>query len=268
MLAVGFTLIFGVARILNLAHGAFYAIGAYCAYSFTALLKLPLIVSAALSVAVVAVFGMAMERILVRPLRRSSLAVLMITLTVALTVEQVLFIAFGSQSKNVPAFVNFPINLNGVSVDGQRLLALAIAVVLIGALWLFIQRTRLGSAILAVSQDPEAAQYMGIPANRIFTIVMGLSAALAGAAGVISGPFLSVRPTMDQTAMITAFSVVIVGGLGSIPGSILAACIIGYSQTFVAFYLNPEWTGTVSLAAILLTLVLRPSGLMGRVVNA
>ena len=76
---------------------------------------------------------------------------------------------------------------------------------------------------------------MGIPANRIFTIVMGLSAALAGAAGVIAGPFLSVRPTMDQTAMITAFSVVIVGGLGSIPGSILAACIIGYSQTFVAF---------------------------------
>lgn len=268
MLAVGFTLIFGVARILNLAHGAFYALGAYFAYTFTALLKLPLLPSALLSVALVALFGMAMERVLVRPLRQSSLAVLMITLVVALTTEQVLFVAFSSQSKNVPAFINFPIYLHGVSVDGQRLLALAIAAALIAALWLFIQRTRLGSAILAISQDPEAAQYMGIPANRIFTLVMGLSAALAGAAGVIAGPFMSVRPTMDQTAMITAFSVVIVGGLGSIPGSILAALVIGYSQTIVAFYFNPEWTGTVSLVAILLTLVLRPAGLMGRAVGA
>ena len=268
MLAVGFTLIFGVARILNLAHGAFYALGAYLAYSLTAIFKLPLILAALLSVALVALFGVAMERVLVRPLRQSSLAVLMITLTVALTMEQALFVVFGSQSKNVPAFINFPINLYGVSLDGQRLLALAIALCLIGALWLFIQRTRLGSAILAISQDPEAAQYMGIPANRIFSLVMGLSAALAGAAGVIAGPFLTVRPSMDQSAMITAFSVVIVGGLGSIPGSILAALIIGYSQTIVAFYLNPEWTGTVSLAAILLTLVLRPAGLMGRVVSA
>jgi branched-chain amino acid transport system permease protein len=264
MLAVGFTLIFGVARILNLAHGAFYALGAYCAFTLTAIFKLPLIVAALVSVALVALFGMAMERVLVRPLRQSSLAVLMITLAVALTMEQVLFVVFGSQSKNVPAFINYPLNLHGVSVDGQRLLALAVAIALIGALWLFIQRSRLGSAILAISQDPEAAQYMGIPANRIFSIVMGLSAALAGAAGVLSGPFLSVRPTMDQTAMITAFSVVIVGGLGSIPGSILAALVIGYSQTIVAFYFNPEWTGSVSLAAIFLTLVLRPSGLLGR----
>ena len=268
MLAVGFTLIFGVARILNLAHGAFYALGAYCAYSLTAILKLPLAVAALGSVVLVAAFGVAMERVLVRPLRQSSLAVLMITLAVALTMEQVLFVVFGSQSKNVPAFINFPIYVHGVSVDGQRLLALVIAIALIGALWLFIQRSRLGSAILAISQDPEAAQYMGIPSNRIFSVVMGLSAALAGAAGVLAGPFLSVRPTMDQSAMITAFSVVIVGGLGSIPGSILAALVIGYSQTIVAFYFNPEWTGTVSLAAILLTLVLRPSGLMGRAVGA
>ena len=206
MLAVGFTLIFGVARILNLAHGAFYALGAYCAYSFTALLKLPLILSAALAVALVAAFGMAMERILVRPLRRSSLAVLMITLTVALTLEQVLFVVFGSQSKNVPAFVNFPIDVHGVSVDGQRLLALAIAIGLIGALWLFIQRTRLGSAILAVSQDPEAAQYMGIQSNRILSIVMGLSAALAGTSPVLSGTVPSMRPPLDPSAVTTPVS--------------------------------------------------------------
>ncbi|HUX26655.1 MAG TPA: branched-chain amino acid ABC transporter permease, partial [Burkholderiales bacterium] len=111
MLAVGFTLIFGVARILNLAHGAFYALGAYCAYSLTAIFKLPLIVAALVSVALVALFGVVMERVLVRPLRQSSLAVLMITLMVALTMEQALFVVFGSQSKNVPAFINHPVNL-------------------------------------------------------------------------------------------------------------------------------------------------------------
>ncbi len=264
MLAVGFTLIFGVARILNLAHGTFYALGAYSTFALTTMVKLPLLLAAILSVAFVALFGIVMERVLVRPLRQSALAVLMITLAVALTMQQVLFLVFGSQSKNVPAFINHPVYIYGVSVDGQRLLALVIAIVLIASLWLFIQRTRPGSAILAISQDAEAAQYMGIPANRIFSMVMGLSAALAGAAGVIASPFLTVRPTMDLVPMITAFSVVIVGGLGSIPGSILAALVIGYSETIVAFYWNPQWTGAVSLFAVLLTLVLRPSGLMGK----
>jgi branched-chain amino acid transport system permease protein len=268
MLAVGFTLIFGVARILNLAHGTFYAIGAYAAFTLTAVYKMPLLPAAIISVAFVAAFGVVMERVLVRPLRHSALAVLMITLAVALTMEQVMFLVFGSQSKNVPAFINHPIYIYGVSVDGQRLLALAVGIALIAALWLFIQRTRLGSAILAISQDPEAAQYMGIPTNRIFSIVMGLSAAIAGAAGVIASPFLTVRPTMDLIPMITAFSVVIVGGLGSIPGSILAACLIGYSETIVAFYFNPQWTGAVSLLAVLLTLILKPSGIMGKPITS
>ncbi len=267
MLAVGFTLIFGVARILNLAHGTFYALGAYSAFALTTILKVPLLPAAILSVAFVALFGIVMERVLVRPLRNSALAVLMITLAVALTMQQVLFLVFGSQSKNVPAFINHPVTIHGVSVDGQRLVALSIAIVLIASLWLFIHRTRVGSAILAISQDAEAAQYMGIPSNRIFSLVMGLSAALAGAAGVIAAPFLTVRPTMDLVPMITAFSVVIVGGLGSIPGSILAALIIGYSETIVAFYWNPQWTGAISLIAVLLTLVLRPSGLMGKPIS-
>jgi branched-chain amino acid transport system permease protein len=267
MLAVGFTLIFGVARILNLAHGTFYALGAYATFALTTVLKVPLLPAAILAVAFVALFGVVMERVLVRPLRGSALAVLMITLAVALTMQQVLFLVFGSQSKNVPAFINRPVYIHGVSVDGQRLLALVVAIVLIASLWLFIQRTRAGSAILAISQDAEAAQYMGIPSNRIFSMVMGLSAALAGAAGVIATPFLTVRPTMDLVPMITAFSVVIVGGLGSIPGSILAALIIGYSETIVAFYWNPQWTGAVSLIAVLLTLVLRPSGLMGKAIS-
>lgn len=165
MLAVGFTLIFGVARILNLAHGSFYALGAYGAYFFTAHLKLPLLPAALLAVAVVALFGIVVERLLIRPMRNSQLAVLMITLAVALVIEQALFLTFGSEYRNVPAFIDTKFTIGGVDVGGARLLALGVGVVLIAALWLFIQRTRLGSAILAISQDPVAAQYMGIPSD-------------------------------------------------------------------------------------------------------
>ena len=264
MLAVGFTLIFGVARILNLAHGTFYALGAYGAYFFTAHLKLPLLPAALLAIAVVVVFGIVVERVLIRPMRTSQLAVLMITLAVALVVEQALFLTFGSEYRNVPAFIDTKFTIGGVDVGGARLLALGVGVVLIGALWLFIQRTRLGSAILAISQDPQAAQYMGIPSDRIFAVVMGISAALAAAAGVLAGPFLTVQPTMWLLPIVKAFAIVVVGGLGSIPGSILAALMLGYAETVVGYMISTSWTEIVSVLATLLMLVVRPAGIFGR----
>jgi len=264
MLAVGFTLIFGVARILNLAHGTFYALGAYGAYFFTSHLKLPLFPAALLAIALVAVFGVVVEKVLVRPMRRSQLAVLMITLAVALVVEQALFLTFGSEYRNVPAFVDTKFSIGGVDVGGQRLLALGASVTLIALLWIFIQRTRLGSAILAVSQDPEAANYMGIPSDRIFSIVMGISAALAAAAGVLAGPFLTVQPTMWLLPIVKAFAIVIVGGLGSIPGSILAALMLGYAETIVGYLISTSWTEIVSVLATLLMLVFRPAGMFGK----
>lgn len=264
MLAVGFTLIFGVARVLNLAHGSFYALGAYGAYFFTSHLKLPLLPAALVAIALVAAFGIVVERVLIRPMRKSQLAVLMITLAVALVIEQALFLTFGSEYRNVPAFVDAKFTIAGVDVGGARLLALGVSVVLIAALWTFIQRTRLGSAILAISQDPVAAQYMGIPSDRIFSLVMGLSAALAATAGVLAGPFLTVQPTMWLLPIVKAFAIVVVGGLGSIPGSILAALMLGYAETIVAYTISNAWTEIVSVLATLLMLVFRPAGIFGR----
>lgn len=264
MLAVGFTLIFGVARILNLAHGSFYALGAYFAYFFTARLGLPLAAAALLSIALVALVGAVVERVLIRPMRHSQLAVLMITLATALVVEQALFLGFGSEYRNVPAFVDAKFTIGGVAVAGSRLLALVVGAALVAALWTFVQRTRLGSAILAISQDPLAAQYMGIPADRIFALVMAISAALAAAAGILAGPFLTVQPTMWLLPIVKAFAIVVVGGLGSIAGSIVAALMLGYAETIVAYAVSSEWTEVVSVAATLLMLVFRPAGIFGR----
>lgn len=264
MLAVGFTLIFGVARILNLAHGSFYALGAYGAYVLTSIAGLPLLVATPLVVLGVALFGMGVERVLIRPMRKSQLAVLMISLAVSLVVEQALFLIFGSEYRNVPSFIDTKFHIGGVDVAGQRLLTLVVAVAAIGALYAFIQRTRLGSAILAISQDPEAAQYMGIPSDRIFGVVMAMSAGLAALAGIMAGPFLSVQPSMHLLPIVKAFAIVVVGGLGSIPGSIVAALMLGYAETLVAYGISTSWTEIVSVAATLLMLVLRPAGFFGK----
>jgi branched-chain amino acid transport system permease protein len=264
LLAVGFTLIFGVARILNLAHGSFYALGAYGTYVLTSIVGLPLWSAALIAIAFVAVFGIVVEKVLIRPLRHSQLGVLMISLAVALVVEQTLFLVFGSEYRNVPSFVDTKINLGGVDVAGQRLLTLAVAAVAIGALYIFIQFTRLGSAILAISQDPEAAKYMGIPSDKIFSVVMAISAALAALAGVMAGPFLSVQPSMHLLPIVKAFAIVVVGGLGSIPGSIAAAFLLGYAETCVAYLISSSWTEIVSVLATLLMLVVRPAGIFGK----
>jgi len=264
MLAVGFTLIFGVARVLNLAHGSFYALGAYGAYVLTSIAGLPLWLAAILAVTGVSLFGVLVEKILIRPLRYSQLGVLMITLAIALVVEQSLFLTFGSEYRNVPAFVDTKINMGGVDVAGQRLLTLVVAGVSIAMLYLFIQRTRLGSAILAISQDADAAKYMGIPSDRIFSLVMAISAALAALAGILAGPFLSVQPSMHLLPIVKAFAIVVVGGLGSIPGSILAAFMLGYAETIVAYEISTSWTEIVSVLATLLMLVFRPAGIFGK----
>lgn len=265
LLAVGFTLIFGVARILNLAHGAFYALGAYSVYALTALAGLPLALAALIAIVFVALFGVALERFLVRPLRpQGSLAILMITLAVGLMVEQVLLLAFGSEARNVPSMVNRTFLVAGVDVSGQRVVAFVGSVVILAALWGFLQFTRLGAAILAVSQSPEGARYMGIPSDRIFSAVMGVSAAIAAAAGVLVAPFQSVIPGMGLLPLVKAFAIVVVGGLGSIPGSILGALLLGYSETIVAFTVSIEWSQIVSVAATLLTLIVRPAGFFGK----
>jgi len=264
MLAVGFTLIFGVARILNLAHGSFYALGAYTVYALTAEAHMPLWLAAILAVLLVALFGILIERVLVRPLRRSMLAVLLITLAVALMVEQVLLLIFGSEARNVPSFVSTAYHFLGVDISGQRLLALTAGILVLGGLWLFMQHTKLGAAILAISQDAEAAQYMGIPSDRMYSIVMGLSAGIAAAAGVLVAPFQTVIPGMGLLPLVKAFAIVVVGGLGSIPGSIIGALLLGYTETIIAFKISIEWSQIVSVAAVLITLILRPAGFFGK----
>ena len=264
MLALGFTLIFGVGGVVNLAHGAFYALGVYIAYTLVVVLGLPLLAGAVGAILAVALIGMGIDRVLIRPVRRSVLAVLTITIVFALFTEQVIFAFYGYTSRNIPSFTTQTLKVLGVTVAGQRAIAFAIAVIALASVWAVVYRTRFGSAILAVAQDREAAAYQGIDVEHISRAVMVLSAALAAAAGVLVAPVLVVSPQMWVVPLIKSFAVVILGGLGSIPGSLLASVLLGYSETAVSRFASSALTELVPLVLILVTLLLRPSGLLGR----
>ena len=264
MLALGFTLIFGVGRVVNLAHGSFYAMGVYIAYTLVVVLGLPLIVGTTAAVLAVAGIGLAMDRVLIRPLRHSVLAVLIITVVFALFVEQVIFAFYGYTSRNIPSFTTNTLTVLGVTVAGQRAIAFAAGVIALSLVWLLVYRTRFGSAILAVSQDREAATYLGIDVDHVSRTVMVLSAALAAMAGVLVAPVLVVSPQMWVLPLIKSFAVVILGGLGSIPGSLLASVLLGYSETAVSRFVSSTLTELIPLVLILATLLVRPSGLLGR----
>jgi len=227
-------------------------------------LRLPLLFGAVAAVFAVGAIGVGMDRVFIRPLRRSILAVLIVTVVFALFTEQIIYAAYGYTSRNIPSFTDQTATVLGVNVAGQRGVAFLVAAVVLVAVWGLVYRTRFGNAILAVAQDREAAAYMGIDANGVFAAVMGLSAALAATAGVLMAPILVVSPNMWILPLIKSFAIVILGGLGSVPGSLLASVLLGYSETAVSYFISGAFSELVPLVLILGVLLARPAGLFGR----
>jgi branched-chain amino acid transport system permease protein len=264
LISVGFTLIFGVAGIINLAHGAFYMLGAYLGYTFMSVLGLPAVVSAAMAVAGTAVAGMVVDRLCIKPMRQNHAYVLLITLALALLFQELMYVFFGPHGKAVQDFLTGEVLLGNVRVTYQKLLTMLVSWISVAALWGFIKRTKTGKSIAAVSQNVEAAVLMGIQPERVYLLTMGISAALAGTAGVLIAPILEAVPGMWAFPLFKAFAVVIIGGLGSVEGAILSAMLLGYSETMVSRLISANYPDMVYLLAIILILVFRPRGLMGR----
>jgi branched-chain amino acid transport system permease protein len=264
LLAVGFALIFGVARVINLTHGAFYMLGAYITYALSVLLNVPLILSILGGMAIVFILAICLDRFIIERIRTTMINVLITTLALSLFADQVILQIFGPDNRNIPAVISERVTLLGVDIAGQRLLSLIISVAVIATLWLIITRTRMGNALLATAQDPEAAQLMGINTGRMFMVTMGIAAMMAALAGGIVGSFLTVAPEMGMLPIIKAFSIVILGGLGSIGGSIIAALLIGYLETIVAYLISFNATELVPLVVIFVVLIFRPAGIFGK----
>ncbi len=268
LMAVGLVLIFGVMGIVNFAHGELYMVGAFAVWYLHSVLAWPFLLALAGAILIVAAIGAVMERLLFRPMRSNPLGGLIMSVG-TLFILQVAALEFGGgtgRAKHVtPPWrgVVEVFGIDGVTVPVQRLAVIGISVVLLGGLWLFLHRTKAGWALRACAQDPEAAALQGISIDRFALLARVLGAGLAGAAGAVMAPLLPVEPSMGHAVIVTAFIVIIVGGIGSVEGAVLAAVIYTFFDTFVTTFLDGTIASILGLLIMMLVLVIKPTGLMG-----
>ena len=239
-------------------------LGAYLAYTFMSLLQINVPLSALMAVVGVALIAMLIDRFGIRPMRDRHVYVLIITLAFALFFQELMYAVYGPNGKPVKSFIHGDLVLGDVPVSYQKILTFFVAGLLVALLWFFIKKTKTGKSISAVAQNREAAVYMGIQPERVYLVTMGISGALAAVAGVFIAPILEAVPTMWVFPLFKGFAVVIIGGLGSIEGAIIAGMLLGLAETLVSVLISANYPDMVYLVAIILVLVLRPRGLMGK----
>ncbi len=264
LLAAGFALIFGLMRIPNLTHGSLFMLGAYFGVSLIAL-GLSFWPAAILAAFGVAVFGGLVERLLLRRLPGNELAQVLVTLGLSFMIADACLMWWGGDpiSIETPRALRGATFIVGLGFPTYRIAVIVVAVAFAAALWGLLDRTRLGAMIRAGVDDPEMARVVGIRVSRLFTIVFCLGAGLAGFAGVIGGPILSVYPGLDQDMLPLALVVVILGGSGSLIGSFIGSFVVGFLYNFGQAML-PELAYVVLFLPMLVVLVVRPQGLFGR----
>ncbi len=267
LMAVGVALIYGVGRVINFAHGAFYTLGAYFAYFYASVLGLGWWSGAVLSVASVAALAAVFDRLLVDPLREKEILVWIMTFAFAFAVRELIVLLFGARPYSIPAFAPGSVSIFGQVIGAQRLLIVVVSALAIGALWVFLQKCRLGKALRAVAFNRTGAHLVGIPVQTAHTTVMAVSAGLAALAGIIISPINVVTPDMGLEPLLMSFTIVILGGIGSLRGSLVAALIVGYAGALVSFLWNPELVTFMALILVFGVLIVRPAGLFGLAVE-
>jgi branched-chain amino acid transport system permease protein len=265
LLAIGFSLIFGVARIVNIAHTAFYMLAAYCFYTLLTKTGLGFVLSAIISVGAVTLLSVLCYRLVIEPVREHEAAVLIATIALALVFQELMLISFGGHFLGIPSTLEGAARFLGVTVPYQRLLILVVAAAMLTLVWFVLYRTRLGLAIRATANDLEVANLMGMNVNRIAMATVAISVALAAVAGVVVAPVFVVDPFMWLAPLVTMLAIVVLGGLGSLKGSLIGALIIGYVEAITVFAVpaGAYLKGAVALMIMVAVLLVRPEGLFG-----
>ena len=267
LLSSGFSLIFGLMRLANLTHGAFFMLGTYFgAVALRAYSGLDLWVTALGAGIIVAAIGGLFERLVLTRLKTNPLGQVLVTLGMAFIISDACLVLWGGDSIPVPTphYLQAPTRLFGFVFPTYRLVLVGIAVVAAVALYILIDRTRLGAMIRAGVDDRQMARAVGIPVSRLFTIVFCLGTGIAGAAGVLGGPILSAYPGLDGDMLPLALIVVILGGIGSLFGAFVGSFIIGFIYTF-GTVLFPELAYIILFLPMIVVIAFRPQGLFGRV---
>ena len=267
--SIGLVLVFGVMRVVNFAHGELVMVGAYTVWLVHAQYGAPYLLTVVLAILIVTGIGLLMERFLFRPMTDNPLGGLICSIGV-LFILQVIATYVGGEgpSKQVPPpFAGTLIIMDSIRIPYQRLFSISVSIAALVMLWYFLSRSKLGWAVRAVSMDREAAALQGISTVRISMIAIGVGAALAGLAGALIAPLTNINPHMGHNVIITAFIVTIVGGIGSLPGAVIAAVLYALFHTFMTTYFSGTIATISGLLIMVLVLIVRPTGIMGHKVT-
>lgn len=267
LIALGYTMVYGIAKMLNFAHGDVIMIGAYAVIVAVFQLHLPGIVAVMLAVIVCALLGILIEFLAYKPLRGSSpLAVLITAIGVSYFLQNLALLIFGSEQIASPKVFSVPnLTLGAVEVSGMTLVTLSVTALIMVCLSLFINHSRTGKAMRAVSEDKAAAELMGISVNRTISVTFAIGSALAAVASVFYGAtYVYIKPTTGAMPGIKAFTAAVFGGIGSIPGAMLGGILLGIIEQFAKAYISPMWSDAVVFGVLIVVLVVKPTGLLGR----
>ena len=264
LISLGLSLIFGLLQIINIAHGTLYMLGAVFSWyllqwtgSFwVTLIGAPLLVG---------LLGMALERTLLRPVEKNPVMTIIATFALLLIFQQTVLLTFGGSARRIPEPFGFQVSLGQFGYSGYRLVVAGIAVVVLAGVWIFLHKTRAGLWIRAVKQDKEMALALGIPVSTVYTLTFGLGACLAALSGVLAAPIVAVDFRMGIDIIISAFIVVIIGGVGSLKGSVISALLVGELIGIASIFLAPTMAQVVALLVMAVILLFRPHGLFQEV---
>ena len=263
--ALGFALVYGTSRLPNFAHGALYVLSGFIAWSALNTLGLPYLPSILLTLIVTGIIGALIYQFVLIRVRGMEISEIIATYAIALAIlEGLRWGGFKGMTYTLPAFIEGSTSIAGVSVDYQRLLVVVIGAALVACLWLFTHHTRIGRAFRAIAQDERTALSLGINSDRMATLSISLGAMLAGIAAITIFPLGTLSISEGYNVLLIALAVSIIGGLGNTGGVVLASLLIGFSEQFTDFYVGSNWRMSVSLAAMCLVLIIKPSGLLGQ----
>lgn len=263
LMALGFTMIFGVLRIVNFAHGEFYMLGAFFVLTVITELQIGYFPAVVIAVISVGLLGLFTEEVIFRRFRDKELEGMIVALGLSILIQNLGLVTWGPYDLSIPPVFTGVLKIGSMFYPVERLMVVLLSFLLMAGFYLFLKRTKLGLAIQAIAQDTEIARVQGMRINRLYPLAFAIGTGLAAAAGAVIGPLFQLNPWMGIMPQVKAFIVVILGGIGSIPGAFLGGFILGVAESFVSTYATKAIADMLGFIIVICILLFRPSGLFG-----